>query len=202
MIFCKKHSVLICSLFLIFACTSKKTLPESSKETLSTSVAYGITPIFIYHNTNLLQARKIDEDFNKVKEFIVSDNIIKYYGSTVVDLNQLDKNFSYLIDYFKEGKKEYLLISEVNSDHLESSSDFNTLSRSKLFICNLSTQKKYKYVYTSNRNGLILPRTYYERLGYGITIKSIDTGAKLIVFEKDKNKVNTIRVPIVEVTSF
>lgn len=202
MIFCKRYIILISSLLLMFACTSKKTLPVSSKEALATSAAYGITPMFIYHNTRLLKARKTDEDFNKVKEFIVSDNIIAYNGTTVVDLDQLDKKFSYLIDYFKEGKKEYLLISEVNSDHLESSSDFNTLGRGKLFICDLSTSKKYKYNDIPSRGILILPKEYYETLGYGFTIKSIDSATKQIVFEKDKNKVNTIRVPIVEVTSF
>ncbi len=202
MIFCKRYSILVCSLVLFFACTSKKTLPVSSKKTLSTVTAYGITPIFIYHNTKLRQARKTDEDFKKTKEFIVSDNTIVYKGTSVIDLNQLDKRFSYLIDYFKEGKKEYLLISEVNSDHLQSSSDFNILGRNKLFICDLSTSKKYKYNDIPSRGMRILPKEYYEELPNGITIKSIDTSAKLIVFEKDKNQVNVISVPIVEVTSF
>ncbi|WP_298427403.1 hypothetical protein [uncultured Kordia sp.] len=158
--------------------------------------------MFICHNAKFLKQHHIEEEFGKIKEFTVSETQVIYNETVIVDLDQFDKKYSYLVDYFKDARGKYLIISEVSSNELQSSSDFNTLSRKKLFICDLSTRKKYTYNYTSSSSGLILPKRYYETLRYGITIKSIDTVKKLLVFEKDMNSVNTIKVPMVEVTSF
>ncbi|WP_160128853.1 hypothetical protein [Kordia antarctica] len=149
---------------------------------------------------SLRLANDESEALIKEKGFTVTEKTIKHNGNVIVDMNQFDTEFSYLIDYFKDENGSYLIVSEVGTDYMKSSSDANILSRNKLFICDLSTGKKYTYIYTTD--GLILSKENYEGLPVGITIKSIDNATKSISFEKKHNDYVIIKVPMVEVSSF
>ncbi|MEM6721822.1 MAG: hypothetical protein AAF611_21015 [Bacteroidota bacterium] len=190
-----------CLLTLTTSCALKKSV--ITKNDSNTEVyENGFHALFVFHNNTLSKASGVLKIVKEESGISIRNTSIYFKNNLVIDVATFDKEFSYLIDYFKDDKQQFLIISEVSSTYLQSSSDTNILPRNKLFICDLKTNKKYQYTYTYPKHSLILPVQYYKGLPSGITLKSIDASTKTIVFEKKDTSTVEIEVAMTAVKNF
>ena len=149
--------------------------------------------LFYFHDSQLSETSNstISDYSNLIK--IKNESELFFKKQKVIDFNILDKNNSYLIDIFIHEKKQYLIISTTNSDELQSSSSMELLNRKSVLIIDLERNEKYTFKPSS---GLIMTSKTFEGLGYGNTIKSIDTKNKNIIIKKNDKKSDDIKIPL------